>query len=171
MGGTINKYQVGFNGATVLYNSVEIGSVDADGVVVRLKLLNQKWGKTQSNPTEVTKQVSRLFGCEVEFTCEEVDGINLAKAMNALQAGSADGYTAIGPGTGQVKGVPYSLVIRPEPILAYPSGAYRQDITITNCIPSQETMELLYGWKKQTKVKFKFIATGAWTITDATTAV
>lgn len=171
MSADVTKYQVGFNGAVVKYNNVELGSVDADGVKITLKFLNQKWGKTQSNPTECIKQVSRLFGCEIEFTCEEVDGVNIAKAMNALQAGTSTGYSAIGPGTGQVKGVPYTLLIRPEPQLAYPSTAYRQDITITNCIPSQETLELLYGWKKQTKCKFKFIATGAWTITDQTSGI
>lgn len=139
------------------FNSTSLGDISDKGAKIRTKEKHLDFGPTQEC-AGLTKRIPILSGIEAEFEIDDCDVDTIGKTFGYNTGVSGDTMViTIGQ---QLKAAPYSLVINTQD----PDGSARR-ITITNMIPSSETVEMIYNRKVQSRVPFKFVSCGVSVLT------
>ena len=141
------------SGATVTFNSISLGDISDKGAKIRLKEKNIDFGPTQEC-AGIVKRIPILSSIEAEFEIEDADVDSIGRAFG-YNEGISDETMIVDIGQ-KSAATPSGLVF----ITQQPAGGYR-GISITNMIPSAETLEMILNRKVQVKTPFKFISCGA----------
>ncbi len=139
------------------FNAASLGDVSDKGVRIRVDEKNVDFAGTQACPGLV-KRIPIVSKMSAELEIDDCDVNTIGKAFG-YNTGSSGDTMVITLGQ-QTKATPYSLVFDTQD----PDGSARK-FTMTNMIPSAETIEFLVNRKVPCKVPMKFVSCGVSVLT------